>query len=78
MAPIQLPPPVLNNVVNLPPQPHDLPHDQDVINVIKAMKSGRVTFGNTNFVFKVGWHLTDRCPQKKEKLQRKILLIWKC
>ena len=78
MAPVQLPPPVLNNVINLPPQPHDPPHDRDVINVIKAVKSGRVAFGNTNLILKVGRHLTNRCPQKREKLQRKILLIWKC
>jgi hypothetical protein len=78
MAPVPLPPSVLNNVVNLPQQPHDPPRNRDVINVIRAVKSGRVAFGDTNFVFTVGRHLTDRCLQKRDKLRRQILLIWKC
>lgn len=78
MAPVPLPPPVLNNVVNLPPQPHDPPSDQDVINVIRTVKSGRVAFGKTNFIFIAGQYLTDIYPQKKTKLGKEILLIWKC
>ena len=51
MAPVQLPPPVLNNVINLPPQPQDPLHDQDVIESIRMVKGTRVAFGDINFSF---------------------------
>ena len=76
MPPVQPPPQVLNNVVNLPRELHDPPRDQDVIETIKAVKSTRVAYGNINFILIVG-HTLLIVPQKRGKLEIRTLSVWK-
>ena len=56
MAPVQLPPPVLNNVINLPQQPHDPLRNQDIIESIRALKGTKVAYGKVNFILIVGFY----------------------
>jgi hypothetical protein len=46
MAPVPLPPPLSNNLINLPPQVHDPPLDHEVIQTRKLFDNVRVAHGN--------------------------------